>query len=183
MINTSFRLAPWADVLYACDATWWDMHFSEVAKGFKGAELWTIDSRSRDRYGLHWIYGYDHGGLSRTTAHIHTGQNSGYQAISLAHYFGATRILLLGFDFQRSNGKTHWHGDHPRGLGNGGRYSAWIKDMNLLASDAKKLGLEIINCSPKTALHCFHRSTIQKALCTSVDSASSCAASSSLAFG
>jgi hypothetical protein len=126
--------------------------------------MWTVASASRDQYKLHWVYGLDQAGLSKSPNHIHTGFNSGYQAIGLAHLFGVKRILLLGFDFQRSRGRTHWHGDHPRGLGNGGRYPQWVKAMNQLAVDAKAVGLEIINCSRSTALTCFARSTIQEAL-------------------
>ena len=163
-VNTSFRLAPWADVLYGCDASWWQHYFAEVATTFRGSEMWTVASAARDQYKLRWVYGYDSVGLSKSADKIHTGYNSGYQAIGLAALWGASRILLLGFDFQRTNGKTHWHGDHPRTLGNGGRYPMWIKAMDALAKDARTAGIDIANCSRKSALKCFRISTIDTEL-------------------
>jgi hypothetical protein len=166
-VNTSFRRAPWADVLYACDATWWIAHFAEVSRVFRG-EKWTVSARSRDQFDLHWIYGMDKPGLSKDPTMIYQGRNSGYQAVSLACLFGAARILLLGFDFARSGGKTHWHGDHPKGLGNGASsYGTWVAAMNRLSVDAAAAGIEIINCSRKTALHCFPRRAIEEVLCDS----------------
>jgi len=39
-INDAYRLAPWADWLYACDDRWWRFHHEAVAAGFQG-ECWT----------------------------------------------------------------------------------------------------------------------------------------------
>jgi hypothetical protein len=150
-------------VLYACDPTWWNHHFPEVSRSFHG-QMWTVSNAARDRYHLRWIFGADREGLAPKADHIHTGRNSGYQALSLAYVFGAKRVLLLGFDFQRTGGKSHWHGDHPRGLGNGGRYSGWIIAMGKLAKDLKAKGVDVVNCSRATALTCFRRSTIQQEL-------------------
>lgn len=106
----------------------------------------------------------DKPGLSKDPTYIHQGKNSGYQAISLAALFGATTIILLGFDFQRTSGKSHWHGDHPRGLGNGGNFTSWISHMNQLAKDLARANVRVINCSRKTALKCFPQVPIEDAL-------------------
>ena len=164
VVNTSFRLAPWADVLYACDASWWTHYFAEAAGVMGAAELWTCAARARDQFRLNYIFGGRMKGLSKKNDQIATGYNSGYQAIGLAYLWGAKRILLLGFDMMRTGGRTHWHADHPSKLGNGGRFHEWAKEMGVLAADATREGLEIVNCSRKTALTCFRRSTIQAAL-------------------
>lgn len=126
--------------------------------------MWTVATGARDRYKLHWIHGTNSPGLSRTKDKIHTGDNSGYQAIGLAHFFGASKIVLIGFDFQRTGGKSHWHGNHPNGLGNGGNFSNWCKQMSGLAHDAKQSGLTILNCSRVSALTCFARIALDEAL-------------------
>lgn len=153
-------------MLYACDDSWWLNYFSEVATTFKGSEMWTIAGRSRDQFRLSWIYGVSgEAGLSTNKTQINAGLNSGHQAVALAHFFGAARILLLGYDMQRSGGKVHWHGDHPRGkMGNGGRFHEWAKQMCQLGKDLKTQGVEVINCSRKTALTCYPRANIQEAL-------------------
>lgn len=153
-------------MLYACDETWWIYHFPRLATLFLG-ELWTISEGARERFDLRWIYGSDQGsGLAPDKSMIHTGKNSGTQAIGLAHVFGASRIILLGFDMHATGGRSHWHGDHPRGLANGsqGRYAAWIRGLELLAEDAKRTNLSIINASRQTALRCFARQTLEDAL-------------------
>lgn len=152
-------------MLYACDETWWIHHFPLLATHFQG-ELWTIAEGARERFDLRWIYGADMGGLSRDPSMIHTGKNSGTQAIGLAHCFGAQRIVLVGFDMQRTDNKSHWHGDHPKGLGNGSlnRYGAWMRGLELVAEDCKRLRLEVVNASRRTAMRSFPRVTIEDAL-------------------
>lgn len=165
MTNTTFKLAPWADILYGCDKGWWDHYYPEVTRVFQGGELWTISSLAAKTYKLHFVRGDPHRqGLNPDKQTINTGRNSGYQSICLAHLFGCSRIILLGFDFQRTGGKSHWHGDHPRSLGTGGRFPMWIEEMGKLATDAKAIGTEIINCSRQTALRCFPRATIEATL-------------------
>jgi hypothetical protein len=138
-------------------------YFPEVARTFHG-EKWTVNARARDRFDLHWIYGADSPGLAKDPTCIHQGKNSGYQAMGLAYLFGAARILLLGFDFSRDGARTHWHGDHPKGLGNGGTYPTWVAAMNSLAVDLKAAGVEVINCSRRTAINCFPRRAIEEVL-------------------
>jgi len=89
--------------------------------------------------------------------------NSGQRAIQLAARLGAMRVLLLGYDCSIENGR-HWHGDHPGDLKNPDYASVerWQVEISrvLLALP----GLEIINCSRRSALRCFPFSTIEAEL-------------------
>lgn len=154
-INDNYRIAPWADVLYACDGLWWDHHFKKLAP-FKG-ELWTQDKPAADRYGLHWIQGKHGEGLSADPNVIHWGANSGYQAINLAYNWGAKRIVLLGFDCRRDKGRTHWFGDHPKPLTSDSPYGLWLTNFRKLAADLKAKGVEVFNCSPNSAIDAFQK--------------------------
>lgn len=88
--------------------------------------------------------------------------NSGAGAISLAAQGNAKRIVLLGFDCQKTGGKAHWHGDHPSNLGNAGSIPKWHVRF---AEQARDLGyIEIINCSRETALTCFQRAKLEDTL-------------------
>ena len=89
------------------------------------------------------------------------GQNSGAGAISLANHWGAKRIILLGYDCQKTGGKSHWHGDHPRGLGNAGSIGTWPLQFYTLS---KRINTEIINCSRETALTMFERRPLEEVL-------------------
>lgn len=139
------------------------MYFGEVAVRFSG-ELWTVSEAARDRYGLSWVQGIDSGGLSANQHSIHTNLNSGAQAIALAVLFGVSRIVLLGYDMGRINNQTHWHGDHPRPLGNGNRYAAWIRAIGTMAAPLRAAGIEVVNCSRHTALKCFERKPLEAVL-------------------
>lgn len=91
---------------------------------------------------------------------INQGLNSGYQAMNLAYHFGATRMLLLGFDMQRTNGRSHWFGDHPGKLNVPSPYDEFVKRFGPLAKDLDAQGVQVVNCSTSTALECFPRGHI-----------------------
>lgn len=165
VVNTTYQAAPWADLLFACDHPWWDHYFPKLAASFPG-ELWTVSDGARDRYGIAFILGVDAYGLSPDPTFIHTGRNSGYQAIGLAYLFGAASVVLLGFDFMLGpKGERHHHGEHPAGLSSGQRnYQNWCRSMEGLAAGLKQKGVKVLNASRRTALKCFPRVTLETAL-------------------
>lgn len=147
-VNDTYRLAPWADYLYACDAKWWEHHIGDVGRLFQG-ELFTIQSSAVNRYGLQWKPDAAKPGLGKDC--IHHGKNSGYQAVNLAYLLGATRVLLLGYDMQKLNGQRHFFGEHPEGpMRQDSPYTEFIEAFKTIDTD-----MEIINCSRQTALTCF----------------------------
>jgi hypothetical protein len=161
VINDNYRLAPWADALYAADPIWWEWHADRPElKAFKGRKI-TQDEEAANRYGLEYIRSVDADGLSRDPAYVHKGSNSGIQAINLAAHW-TRRIVLLGFDMQATGGKAHWFGDHPNGFRS--NYHKWLWRYQLVADDAERMGLEIINCSRATALRCFERKALEDVL-------------------
>jgi hypothetical protein len=144
---------------------WWHVYFPKLARTFPG-ELWTVSEVARDQFGLAWILGQDNVGLSPSSTHIHTGRNSGYQAIGLAYLFGAANVVLLGFDFMLGpGGERHHHGEHPPGLSSGQRnFQNWRTSMNDLAADLRRTSCKVLNASRRTALKCFPRVTLETAL-------------------
>ena len=166
-INTNYKIAPWATILYACDLHWWDWHHEEV-KTFAGRKI-TQDEEAAKKYGLEHVKSVDKPGLSRDKSVIHQGRNSGVQAINLAVNLGAQRIVLLGFDMQTSGNKTHWHGHHPNfydaQVSGWARYLEKLHDVyRLVAKDADEMGIEIVNATRETALRCFQRKPLSSLL-------------------
>jgi len=89
--------------------------------------------------------------------------NSGAGAISLAAKAGASRVVLLGYDCQRGpNGEAHHHGDHPKGLGNAGSLHKWADQFGDVAR--RLSGVDIVNCSRRTALKAFRRDELANVL-------------------
>ena len=161
-INDNYLRAPWADVLYACDLQWWQWHENkEELKAFKGRKV-TRNIEAAKKYNLEYIESSPQLGLSIDPKIIHEGMNSGYQAINLAYHMGGTRILLIGYDMQTTDNKAHWFGDHPNKVRS--NYNSWLLPYISLADHAKKLNLEIINCTITTALTCFPRMDLKEAL-------------------
>lgn len=119
---------------------------------------------ARDRFGTYWIRCGADRGLSREPDTINSGGNSGFQAIHLAATFGATRIILLGFDMQRTGGKEHWHGKHEGKLPNGVGFASWMKALGALAIDLRQAGVDVINCTRVTALRCFRQASLEETL-------------------
>jgi hypothetical protein len=149
---------PFAHVLYACDHKWWKKHFNP-AWALTGLELWTQDVKAHREFGTNWVLGRGQPGLGLDC--VHFGGNSGYQAINLAFLWGAKRIVLLGFDCKRVEGKDHWFGQHPKGLTQLQPYEIWINHFNKLAVDLQSHGVEVVNCSLDSALECFPKMDIE----------------------
>jgi hypothetical protein len=138
--NTTFRAAPWANVLYAMDRDWWKMHIAEVRKTFLGR----LCTPLADCYGAEQV--------------AVRQKNSGAGAIALASQFGARRVLLLGYDCSTNFG-THWHGDHPKGLGNAQNAESWPAQFRELALQLAGR-VTVVNCSRYTQLDAFPKGTL-----------------------
>ena len=150
--NTTFRMAPWADVLMAYDGAWW-AHHKEELQAFAGERV-TFSSLGA-KYGalqLQMLMGFRGFG------------NSGAAAISLAVFGKAARVVMLGFDVQHTGGRTHWHGDHPGGLGNAVSVRKWPAKFAQAAVYAAKHGCTVVNASRETALTCFPRVALEDEL-------------------
>lgn len=159
VINDNYKIAPWADLLYAADKPWWDFHQPEFA-----GQKWTQDEAAAALYGLKWVNGQWAPGISHSQNFIHYGYNSGFQCVNLVYLMGAKRILLLGFDMQRTAKKTHWFGDHPQELHRHADYGRWARTMDKAARRYEKAGIEVVNCSRETALREYKRGLITDCL-------------------
>ena len=134
------------------DRDWWQLHHDEVARTFLGARYSNNPLSSAFQV------------VKLPQADFKTYGNSGAAAITLAVQGGAARVILLGYDVQKTDGKAHWHGDHPPQLGNAGQIQRW---HGRFAEQAADFGhVQIINCSRQTALTCWPRMDLEDALTT-----------------
>lgn len=160
-VNDTVRWAPWADVLYACDAKWWEHH--QGVPAFTGLKL-GLEHPAR-RFGVQILGNAGGEGLALNPAEVMTGLNSGYQAINVAVHLGAARIVLLGYDMQILPGQpSHFFGDHPRHLQKWPNVEQRIERFGTLVAPLRALGVSVINASRQTALTCFPRQSLAEAL-------------------
>lgn len=157
-INSTFRLAPWASMLYAADRAWWAAN--PEAMKFAGIKV------SCERYpGVESLRNAGTIGYTDDAWGIHTYGNSGAQGIQIAAKAGASRILLCGFDMHDRAG-SHWHGDHPAPLRNTQTelYARWIVQMAVLARHLAERGVDVLNVTPDSALKCWPIVDLEAAL-------------------
>lgn len=154
-------LAPWADMLYAADTKWW-MHYAAAARAFAGLKLTVRTVLPFDD--VHSLELSTSPPYDARPTHVVSGGNSGYQAVHVAAQRGAARILLCGFDMRDVRGKKHWFGDHPGKLNTPQRYTVWHHNFSDLGAELKRRGVEVLNCTPGSALTAFHHVTLQEAL-------------------
>lgn len=158
-INAAHELAPWADVMYAADAAYW--------KHVKGAPAFTGLKYSLAREAAQWpdvrvlrIAGSN--GLELDPTGLKTGDQSGYQAINLAVHLGASRILLLGYDMRVVGNRRHFTTNYPSG--GSGNYTHWMRHFDTLVKPLEQLSIEVVNCTPNSALKVFPFMPLRDAL-------------------
>ncbi len=165
VVNDNWRRVPMADVLYAADLKWWQRDIEAIrAAGFAG-ELWTQQKEAADLYGLrHVAMTRGNGLLARGDPRISCGSNSGFQGLMLARLlFAPQRIVLVGYDMQRTGGALHWFGPHAGGLANG-EPRTFVQHFAAVAPALAAEGTEVVNCSIASALTCFPRADLAACL-------------------
>lgn len=129
------------------DRAWWRAYGNE-ARQFAGQRITTANDCP-----------------SAQTMKFEKGRNSGAGAMALAERFGARKIILLGYDCKVAGSKRHWHGDHPKGLGNAHSLPKWPAQFEDMRSQLSHVN--IINATRDTALRLWPRVTLEAALCES----------------
>lgn len=125
------------------DRDWWKVYNDEVIKSFFGVKY--SNNKMPPMYNVTHLPEFKSYG------------NSGASCISMAAQGGASRIILLGFDCQHTDGKSHWHGDHPAHLANAGLIDRWMEKYAEMKSEISG----IINASRETAITCFTRAKLE----------------------
>ena len=149
VINDSWRLAPFADVLYACDSEWWERSQPEFAglkiSGLGGGEHQVEVARDPSGRWLNKM-------VFEPLGVVGAGGNSGFQALNLAIQFGATDIALVGFDMRVDRG-IHWHGPHRNAKNPSERsVEVWRAHLDNASTSLVQRGVSVVNCSAVSAL-------------------------------
>lgn len=180
-VNDAYLLAPWADVQYAADARWHKWHTQGIARldmtagqvrdawrSFMGQKC-SIEADDQEVFAYEDVYvlrNRDHPnqgwGLSTDPRALATGRNSGFQALNLATLAGASRVLLLGFDGKPGD-QAHWFGEHPAPTPVSA-YELYREAMSRAELDLSRLGVEVINCSMRSAIDSFPKKPLSEVL-------------------
>jgi hypothetical protein len=164
-VNDAYRKTE-LDALYAADPTWWDHHICQVRRT-QTCPLYTQSEPAALKHGLWHTPGPNKHppgppGLCHNPNYIHFGHCSGYQAMNVAFHLGVSHMILLGYDYH--SGGEHWFGKHPGRLNVKTNYTAFLPAMPAMAEDLAAVGVEVVNCTPGSALDCFPIMQIDTAL-------------------
>lgn len=135
-VSDAYKLAPWAECLVSYDRSWWRHHID--AHSFSGERFCRFECREAKKFNV---------------SDMPLGCNSGLMGMFRAREYGATKIILLGFDMHGS----HFFGRHPDQLRNTTekRFKDHLNQFN------RWRGPEVINCTPNSALKKFPTAEIQ----------------------
>lgn len=106
--------------------------------------------------------------VARTKAHEElcdlpthvAGYDAGTSAINLAYHFGATEIILLGYDMC---GGRWFNGEIPHFMPKPpeSHFQRHMVPLPAFAEDARRKGIRIVNCSPISRVTCFERQPLE----------------------
>lgn len=178
VINSSYELCLWADALYSCDEKWW--FYKDGAKDFTGLKVSQGGEASKVYPEIKNLTiamcenipkSHSKRLMMNKYGEIGGGGHSGFQVMNWMAQIGVAGMLLIGYDMRvDGNGKNHWHGRHPESgkhiLNNPGdnNFRNWIPWMEAASVRLKSLGIEIVNCSEKSALTCFPKMSVEQVL-------------------
>lgn len=84
-----------------------------------------------------------------------SGYDTGTSAINLAYHFGATTIVLVGYD------QTGPSGSPGMPQPSKATFDTHMLPLPLFAEDAKRKGIQIVNCSTISRVTCFERGNLE----------------------
>lgn len=157
-VKEAHILAPWADVLYCADDDWIDN--KKGVPDFAG-EKWSVNDRAKSRWGWNHVFGTSSIDWGDDISCIAYGGNSGFQAINLAVVQGASKVILLGYDYGFTRRKHFYDGTAHDRVSRFSNYPDWLTRIDRAA---KLIPVPVINCSSASAIKCFPRMSIREAL-------------------
>lgn len=157
-VNNAGFVAPWADLLFYADGRWLEWNRWRLNE-FEGEAIVTRQpSPVTDDLILYLDY------KPYRLSHIPTavgGLCGGSSAINLAYLLGASRIVLLGFDYRPGN----FHNDHKVQGPDAEHYRLkFIPAMNIIARGLEETSTSVWNSTPNSALECFSFKSIDEFL-------------------
>lgn len=164
-VNESWRLAPWAFLLYGCDGAWWKKrggvpefgglkvtHDLVACVQIPGLRQIHIERR-RDEI------------LDEHFGVVGDGGNSGFQLLNLVAQRRPAKIIMVGFDMRLDHG-VHWHGRHVPGLANPHQRNVdrWRRVIDNVAGSFRAMGIAVVNASEVSALTAYPKMPLAEAL-------------------
>jgi hypothetical protein len=163
--HTLFRKRP-PTMVYGCDMPWW-RHARGLPK-YAGLKVSYPKQLATEYPDIKFVNVLGTGDelVMEPLGTVGGGGNSGFQALNLAVQFGASRIILVGFDMSGDD-RIHFYGANTW-LGssnpNGVNFARWLKAMKTASLQLRDLGVEVTNASMVSAIGGFLREPLERTL-------------------
>lgn len=160
-VNRAYEVVPEAEVVYFSDLRFWTWHRQglENHSGRKITSAWRIKEKGVEHVQITGLTGID-----TESGKIRQGNNSGYGAINVAIHLGSQRIFLLGFDMNFTGGCCHWHDGYPV-INTEKTLKRMVAYFDTMVEPLNRLGVEVINLNPNSAIQCFPKLDLEETLC------------------
>jgi hypothetical protein len=167
-INMSYKIGTWIDMVFFGDNNFFFQNMDELAK-FPGLKI-SCHSQVEPYKWVKYLPKDARGrGISDNPKMVCWNNNSGAAAISVAVNAGARRVFLLGFDMKiGEKNMQHWHDYYKKGECTDLRriqklpFDRHLRGFAAIKADAKKMGVEIFNCSPESTIPEFPKISIEE---------------------
>ena len=170
-INIAYKLGDWIDMCFFGDVSFLPTYKDDFIN-FPNIKVSCADNVKPYDWIKHLPRDPKKGrGISTSNEYVSWNSNSGAAAISIAEHAGAKRILLLGFDMKLGDtANQHWHDVYKRGPCTDARriqklpFARHLRGFPAIKQDAQKMGVEILNVSPTSAIECFKKVSLKEFL-------------------
>jgi hypothetical protein len=167
-INVAYKIGDWIDIVFFGDNNFFFEHKEDLAR-FPGLKM-SCHSQVEPYSWVKYLEKDPKGrGISDNPDMVCWNNNSGAAAISVAVNAGAKRVILLGFDMKLGEDKMqHWHDLYGKGECIDQRriqklpFDRHLRSFMAVKADAKKRGVEILNCSPESMITEFPKFSMKE---------------------
>jgi hypothetical protein len=157
-------MIPWADISFTADGRWINRRISLLAS-FTGKRVAAIDGGyvpPKEAGPIEMLDRSRETKVSNTPWLIYSAFNSGFAGVNYVVSHGVRTVILIGYDL---DGGDHWHGgyewkcrfgraDHPK----------WAAAFEVIAPELERLGVDVVNLNPDSAVRCFRFATLDEVL-------------------
>lgn len=154
-VNSSCHIAPWAEVLFFTDNSWFEKH-EQIVADWPGTVV-TCSRAAKVKWPdrVERVLGETRPDFPPPgSSIIRQGRSSGHTAVALAVAMAARRIVLLGYDMRIVDGRSHHHDDYA--CRDARVYeNEFLPGFDGWAETAAKHGAEIVNATPGSAVTQF----------------------------
>ena len=188
-INNTYQIYPNTDVHLSCDGPWWRWYWNDPVLRWLArsneCEMFTWYPEFAEEFGINYIFGDEKKqGLSLDPGIVHINHGSGPMIFNLAVLFGVSKIVLIGHDMKFAKDYApqkqhpgsiprHYFGEYPKKLQHwpsvkvrqgvlDGLIEVYTVIEQQFRSDVRLSSIDVVNCTPDTALTMFRQSELRK---------------------